>query len=273
MKIVNQSGEKPTWCSTDGSSTYRIGQLVAISAASKAATAGDVVPLAVPAGAADTTNNQVIYGVILAFNNKLANSFDSTSEYIAGVTTKAAQLARTWAFQEGMYIKGDPQVLVLVERIYPHTILRAPICNASLGTAPTVVKDTAGTDTTGYTSAGTTGACDFAPVANLASIYCRTGANAGMIRKTSDTSTTTAPAVTVGFPNNVALNDSFVRVPVCKGLSYIYITSGLFLDCSQTPATNYYEAIVTDLDLRDAGKEAVEFSFSPVHFSGAAARS
>lgn len=268
FKIVNSLNEPDIWCATDGSTTYRIGQLVTVigGGGSTAAFNGAIRALAVPVGAADTTNKQVVYGVITGFNNRLNPTFDSTGEYATGVLTKAAQLARDWAFAEGMYIKGDPQVLVSVERIFPHSIIRGSIYNGTLGTAPTVVADTGGSDSTGYTSAGTTGACDFTPVANLASIYCRSGANAGMIRTTGDTSKT-GPVATTGFPNSVALGDKFVRVPLCQGFSMIYIAGpGLYIDASELDSGNTFHAMVHSLRLDEAGKETADFSFSLDHF-------
>lgn len=258
------------WASTDGSSTYYVGQLVAYNAASKAAMAGTVVPLAVPAGAADATNYQVIAGIVVGINNRTAVS-NSTGQYATGVVTQAAQLARDWAFQEGMYVKGDPQVLVQVMEISPNTVIEGNIYNAALGTAPTVVTDTAGTDATGYTSAGTTGACDFTPVADVCTIYCRSGKNAGLYRTSHDTSTT-APQTVVGFPNDVALGDKFVRVPLKQGLSHIYIAGpGLYIDCSKTAATNTFQVLVYELNLENAGKETAQFRFTSPHFDYARA--
>jgi hypothetical protein len=264
FSIVEGEG-RTFWAATNGSSTYYVGQLVSCSAASKAATAQTVVPLAVPAGVADTTNLQVIIGVITAINDRTP-SYDSTGQKRAGVTTKANQLARDWTGQEGMYVKGDPQVLVQVTRITSSTVIRGNIFNAAVGTAPTVVADTVGTDSTGYTSAGTTGACDFTPTTLTSTIYCRSGANAGLYRVTTDTSTT-APAVTVGFPTNVALGDKFVRVPLKQGLSHVYIGGpGLYIDCSLGLVTNTYQILVWNLNLATAGSEYADFSFTPDHF-------
>lgn len=270
FKIVENLMEKKLWCAMDGSSTYRVGQLVTVLAASKAAVPGAVKPLAVPAGAADTTNLQVIYGVVAGFNNRLNPTFDSTGEYCAGVTTKAAQLARDWAFAEG-FSKGDPQPLVSVELIRPDTILRGSIYNATLGTAPTVSTDTGGADSTGYTSAGTVTAMDVANVADYGTLFCRSGANAGFER-TLHSASTTAPSLTVGFPYSVALGDKFVGVPLKRGLSYIYIAGpGLFIDSSNGGGTNSFAVLVHSLKLDEAGKESADFSFCSCHFDPARA--
>ena len=251
----------------DGSSAYYVGQIVSYIAASKAATPGTVLPLAVPAGAADTTNFQIPAGVVVGINARTP-VYGATlkANTVTGVLTQADQLARDWALNKGMYSIGDPQVLLDVAIIEPCSLLEGPIFNAAYGTAPTVVTDTGGADTTGYTTAGTTGACDFTPVANYATIYCRTGANAGLYRTTNDTSTT-APDVTVAFPYDVALGDTFVRVPVKQGYSRIYIAGpGMYIDASATPATNYFSVFVEKLDLKTAGSETALFRFASVHF-------
>ena len=271
FKIVENLMEKQLWCAMDGSSTYRVGQLVTVLAASRTAVPGAVKPLAFPLGAADTTNFQVIYGVVVGFNNRLNPTFDSTGEYCTGVTTKAAQVARDWAFQEGMYNKGDSQPLVSVELIRPDTILRGSIYNATLATAPTVVSDTGGTDSTGYTSAGTIAPMDVANVADYGTLYCRSGANAGLYR-TLHSASATAPSLTVGFPNNVALGDKFVGVPLKQGLSYVYIAGpGLFIDCSNSGGLNNFAVLVHSLKLDEAGKESADFSFCSCHFDPARA--
>ena len=45
----------------------------------------------------------------------------------------------------------------------------------------------------------------------------RTGANAGSIRKIAAHTNDTSTAVTVPFPNAIAVNDTFIRVPWCRG--------------------------------------------------------
>jgi hypothetical protein len=267
MSFKIENPRRVVQMASDGASTYYVGQIVSYIAASKAATAGTVLPLAVPAGAADTTNFQVVAGIVVGINARTpVYGAPLKANAVDGVTAQAAQLARDWAFNKGMYSIGDPQVLLDVAIIEPCSLIEGPIYNAAYGTAPTVVTDTGGADTTGYTTAGTTGACDFTPVANNSTIYCRTGANAGLYRTTKDVSTT-APAVTVAFPYDVALGDTFVRVPLKQGYSAIYIAGpGMYVDCSKTPATNYFSVFVEKLDLKTAGSETALFRFASVHF-------
>jgi hypothetical protein len=260
------------WAAGDGASTYYKGQIVSFTAASKAQTNGTVLPLAVPAGAGDLTNFQIPAGIVMAFNNRtpLTTTLGSkTVEYGGGTCiTKAAQVARDWTGQEGMYSKADPQVLLQITEILPSTMLRGLICNAAYGTAPTVLTNT-GTDTTGGTTAFATNACDFTNVNLCGTIYCRTGTNAGLYRISKDTSTT-APSVNTAFPYNIAVGDTFVRVPLKQGASTIYIGGpGMYIDCSKNPViagTDLFSAMVYKLDLSTAGKETADFRFGALHF-------
>ena len=274
FEVVEGEG-RTLWCATDGASTYYKGQLVTLIGASKAAVNGTVKPLAVPAGVADTTNFQVIFGVIVGLNRRNPQSVIVGSyslEYEAGVVSQANQLAREFTGQEGMYTKGDPQVLVQVTEILPTTVIKGPICNNALGTAPTLLTVSVSTDADGMISANvTTNACEFTPVANKCTIHCRKGTNAGLYRVTGDTSTT-APQVTTGFPHDVAVNDQFVRVPLKQGLSQIYISGpGLYINSSLGLITNTFEIIVYELNLAEARKEHAKFRFTNVHFDCARA--
>ncbi len=271
VRVVEGEG-RTYWVSADGTSTYYVGQLVTYIAASKAQTYGTVLPLAVPAGAFDTTNYQVIAGVVTGINDRTP-TYDSTTglQYVTGTYQSQAQLlARDWTGAEGhMHAKNDPEVKLQITEILPHTVLRAPIFNASWSVAPTVVTDTGGSDTTGLTTATTTGACDFTNVAKCGTIYCRTGKNAGIYRVSKDTSTT-APSVGTAFPFDVALGDTFVRVPLKQGASTVYIAGpGLFIDCSKNPViagTNLFGVYVYNLNLATAGSEYAEFRFEADHF-------
>ena len=273
MFRVIEGSPRTYWVATDGSSTYAVGQLVSFSAASKAANYGTVKPLAVPAGAADTTNFQVIAGVVVGINDR-TTAYSSTykTDSRAGVVTQALQLAREWIGQEGMYSKADPQLLVQIAEITPHTVIEGDIRYAALATASTLLTVSATTDSDGLVSANTTtNSCIFTPVANVCTIYCRTGANMGLYRVTGDTSTT-LPQCTVAFPYDVVAGDTFVRVPFKQGLSSIYIgdttTIGMYVDNGgQTIITaNTFDVLVYKLDLALSGSEKIQFRFANTHF-------
>lgn len=226
-----------------------------------------VAPLGTASGIGDTANKKVPMGIVIGTNNRTP-VYNTTynAQSITGADTQALQLARDWAGNEGIYPKGDPQALVKIALIDHTTILKGRIFNAAYGTAPTVVTASAAS-TDGFMTAGTTGACDFTPVADFGSIYCRAGANLGLTRITIDTSTT-APVVDTAFPQDVAINDTFVRVPIRTiGQSYVQFDSeSTYIDCSASPATNYFIIDVIALDLSKAGEEYVLFKFNSVHF-------
>lgn len=245
------------WAGTNGAATYYTGQLQVWSNEG-------VYPVAAASGAGDTSGKQIIAGVALGANVRTP-TFDATylANVATGVVSQANQLARDVAFNGGNYPIGDPQLLIKLGMIDSSTILRAPICNAAVGTAPTVVTATVGsTDGLGFTS----GACDFTPVADYATTYCRSGANKGLFRVSDDTSTT-VETNDVGFPYDIAIGDTFVRVPLKLGLARLQVGAiGLYVAAEATPGTDYFSVIITKLNLAEAGKETVEFKFLPLHF-------
>lgn len=265
MEVVKGTPEL-MWCPVSGTDTLYVGQPVKWSA-------NGLVPLGAASGAADTTTKSIPYGIVTATNNAVETEvFSSTynTEYVTQVQSQANQIARNWHGVEGrMYNNNDPQAFVQIARIYPGTKIKAPIFNAAFGTAPTVTTVTVGSTTgAGYTA----GACDFTPVANLCTSYCRSGANRGLYRISSDTSTTVRTFGTY-WPYDIAVGDTFVSVPITQGLSYIQLeaTESMYVDASATPATNYYVVFVDSIDLSVAGKETVTFSFGNVHFDNARA--
>lgn len=264
---IAEGTARTVWMAADGSSTYYVGQLVGFNASAGAMSTGAVVPLPVPSGVFDATGEVVIAGIVVGLD-QLTPTYGTYGQYIsAAITTQADLLARDrYNGGRGMYAPNDRQVMVEVALIDSTTVLKGPICETG-GTAPTVVTDSAGS-ATGYTSAGTTSACSFTPVANTSSIYCRSGANMGLYRVTTDTSTT-APAVTVAFPYDVVAGDTFVRLSLKQGLCHAYISGpGLYLDNTLSGGTtNSYGIHCLYIDAKTAGSEYAVFRFDGVHFS------
>lgn len=247
--IANNSGQ-----------TMYVGQLV-----THLTTDGGVIPMPVASGAYDTTNKNIPFGVVIGTNLK-NNLYSSTlqQEKIPYVSPLAS--ATDYVLAGGPMASNDRMPMVKVQLIGPHSILRAPIYNSSLGTAPTVV-----TCTTGNANGaqGTFGAVDVAGVAGLATIYFRSGNNAGQYRVTSDTSTT---ALTWYIPcfSAVAVGDKAVRINGLRvgGLSRMYIDSTAeFVDESAALTSNYFGVEVVRLDLSVAGQEYVDFKFNASHFA------
>ena len=263
FKVV-ENEIRTIWAPMDTTSTPTLynGQLVQV-------TGDGVGPLAIAGGVADTTNKQVIYGVVVGSNNRTP-VYDSTysTDKITAVITQAAQTARDWTGQEGVWVKGDPQCMVQIAVIDARTVLSAPIYNATIGVAPTLLTVTTGSSTgLGFTS----NACEFTPVADICTSYCRSGANAGIYRVSDDTSTT-VETNDLAFPQDIAVGDTFVRAgmrPVGKSFVQLNSTSGavgLFFDNAVGLVTDYFIIDVLELDLRVSGKEKVNFRFHPAHF-------
>ena len=266
MEIVHRGLAPPAqWCPLTPSATVYMNSLVAESGEG-------VTALSAASGAGDTSGNSIIYGLAVGHNR--ATPLYSTTykeEYItdAGAADPHDGASVEFTGVEGPWAVGDASnmAMVQVERIYPWTILKAPLYASSVGTAPTVLTAT-GAETTGLTI--TTNATQFTVQGgDLETIYCRSGANAGSYRITDDSSTTVC-TWDRAMVYDAAAGDTYVRVPYRTiGSSYAQTdsTCASFLDCASAPATNYWHINVHRLDLRTAGEEYIEFSFDLAHFA------
>jgi hypothetical protein len=262
---VDQGSPRTVFAPIDtvtGTSLY-VGQLVKNDSVSL----NGMAPLAVASGTTDKSQLQSIYGVVVGDNNETAKFLATYGQYQITQNTVALQAANPKLGNAGMYAIGDPQPLVKVATITPNTVLRANIYNATVGVAPTVATVASGSSTAGFT----TNSIDVATVANMCTAYCRTGANAGRYRVVLSASAT-AHTFTTLWPVAPAVGDTFVIVPMKVGYSFVQINStstyiGMGFDCAATAATNYFGINVLELDLREAGKETVLFTFDPIHCS------
>ena len=251
------NADRSTW------PTLRIGQLVY-------QVSDGVGNLGQASGAADTSGKKIPFGVVIGTNHR-NTSYDTTykTDSITAYDPHSNSVERVLG--EGhIASRGDRSAMVQVAVIGPNTVLKGKIFKTSFGTAPDVSTVTTGS-TTGAGFSG--GAGSFTtPVADLCSVYCRTGANQGMYRVTTDTSATVK---TVGhyFPYDIAIGDKFVQVPMRpQGKSYVQTDAqAMFIDAAANPATNYWIINVLELDLSVAGMEHVKFQFNADHFTAARA--
>lgn len=260
----------PLDCTT--ATTLYVGQLVKLDSGS----VSGLAPLADANGAADTTGAQKILGVVIGTNDfPGSENFLATYGQYSGITTApqtvATQLAHKIMGAEGMHNKNDPAFMAEIAIIDPSTWLEGPFYNATVGVAPTLATVTTVNATMGL--GFTTNAIDVATVANMCTAYCRTGANAGIYRIVKSASTTTHTFDTY-WPYTIAVGDTFVFVTARQGDSFVNINTttgylGMGFDVAQTAATNYFLITVSDLDLREAGKEKCIFRFSPIHLTAA----
>ena len=251
------------WCPVDYGSagdTLYVGQLVQ-------STGDGVAPLGAATGAYDTTDDKLVFGVVVGTNNGVTN-FDSTysAEKITSVSSQADLLARDCKMQEGPWGKGDYQTMVQVAIIDSTTILRGPIRNGAIGTLMSVeTVDSASTTGLGISIDG---AFDQTAVADNATVYCRTGANMGLYRIRTDSSNSEGTCA-VAFPHDVAVGDTFVSANVRPiGMSKAQLDSeSMYVENSAALTSDYYGIIVHKLDLADSGGECVEFRFASVHIN------
>ncbi len=221
-------------------------------------------PAGAAQGAADTTSDTTLFGIIEGFNPR-SRTLDSTYgvESLTAVVSSADQVARSIGPYGGHEPYADPAPKIQVRTITPFTPIRIPIYLSTINTAITVLTATA---VSGTNVSATTNDCGFTPVANLCTIHCRTGNNEGIQRQTDDTSGTVA-AFDKAFPRALAVDDTFVRVPYRIGPSYIQLDAeSIFMDGSATPGTDYYVFHVEEMNLQIAGQEWIEGCFDPVHF-------
>lgn len=266
---VVQGSPQSVWMPIQSSATIYVGGLVTVN--TSAPTEG-ITMLPDAAGVYNETNCDVPLGVCIGTNRKNP-LYSSTylTEYITcpGASDPHDGASVEYVGVEGPWAKGDPIAMAKVALINPSTVLRAPIRNAAIGTAPTVVTATAG-DTDGL--GVTTGSIDFTADGNpISTIYCRTGANAGVYR-ILDSNSATVHTWDTATRNDTEIGSTWVAVPLrTHGLSTVLFdgTTAMFIDCADAPALGgdgYWGINVIRLDLATAGGEYAEFSFEAGHF-------
>jgi hypothetical protein len=263
--VVHPMHSQELWANVEVSNTVHTGSIIAMDTS---APVQGVEVMDVASGAANVSNLDIPWGVVTGNNNSAPNKvYDSSGEYITA-GAEAAWHDNTTQYQgvEGPQSYGVSGEMVSYIPITPETVLRGPIRNAAIGTAITEVAVTTGSGTDGLDC--TTAAVDFTPVAAMATLYCRTGANMGVYRHLESTDTgihTFTPAM----PADIAVGDIMVAVPLRMwGTCRAYIdTLGVYIDASAALTSNYLLIDVLRLDLSVAGDEYVEFRFNSVNFN------
>jgi|TARA_Y100000310_G_scaffold266592_1_gene278147 hypothetical protein len=252
------------WAPVDAVDIYRVGMLVGWEAG-----AYDGIVNAGAAGAGPDATTKIC-GIIEAVDERDPTHVSNTTavgNQVTGVVTAAAQEARELGFSSdrGSWIYGDKSVHVKVALLTPWTKVKVPLFNAAYGTAPTLLTNTVA-DATGI-SGTVTNACDFTPVADTCSMYCRTGLSEGQQRVTDDTSTTT-PTNDQAFSKGTAIGDTFVRVPGRTFGESALATDAeaLYFDVAQTSDDNHWIFNVLEMNLQNAGEEHVIGFFDYQHF-------
>lgn len=141
------------------------------------------------------------------------------------------------------------------------TLIRGPIFNAAFGTALTEITVTTassgGVTITGANNAITDIADDFATA------YCRKGANRGIYRIITTSTSTTANTVTIPFPYAISAGDIFVVASCVLGMGGLDIPATANCIDGNNDMDAYYPVFYTQIDLSVSGREWAEFYFHP----------
>lgn len=267
FQVVDQKSSQLLWVPINDTAEIFAGQFVTWPVAG-----GDgVTTPGIAVGAFNTTTEEIIAGVVVTTNNRTKVFEDETTvanfagEEITGVNTQADQNARNSFGHGGMYSKNDPQSLVQIAVCDATTRIRGRIYNGAYGTAITTLTNTVASATGVLVTHNNN---DDAGDSDLSTIYCRTGANAGLYRVVSTAAIGTS-TVTHAFPNAIAVGDTFVRVNLKQGFSQMQTdANNLYIDNGANPTDAYWGLMVDFLDLRTSGQEFCEFRFCPSHFTG-----
>jgi len=266
---IAQGSPQSIWVPIKDATTIYVGGLVSLDLDD---TSEGVIMLPDASGVANATNQDVPYGVCIGTNLK-TSTYNTTEkcDYITGPAAADPHdgASKEYVGVEGPYSKGDPIAMVKIAVITPSTVLKAPLYyGGTAGTVPTERTLTAGS-TDGLTC--DVAASDFTPTADcMQTIYFRTGACAGTYRMINYASATDLrwDTATVADP---AVGDKIVMVPLrTHGISTVCFddTTMSWIDTSDAPVlagTARWSINVLRLDLRESGKEFVEFMFDASH--------
>ncbi len=217
-----------------------------------------------------SSGGQAIFGVVVGTNLRTPTFSNTYNEASIAFATPPGATTETYFGVEGPWAKGDTQAMVRVALIDPSITLRGQVRNSS---SVVTTGMTVGTITASAGISATTATMGVTTVANMSTLYWRSGTVAGTYRILSSASTTTHT-----WDNSVAnstgaseLNDD--TVVTCNlrpiGLSRMQISNeALWVDGSAAVTANYFEVFVTRLDLKDAGREYVDFRFASSAFTG-----
>lgn len=259
MVEIAHGSPQSVWAQIVDSDTVYVGSIVT-------ASAEGVMPLAVASGSADCTQRQVVYGVCIGTNNK-PDVHDSTYKTTKIVDATPAADDTEFVGVEGPHPKHGKGVrMAKIAVVTPSTVLKAPIWKGAVGTALTT-----GTITTAGTVSSTVNALGFANAGVLPtyeSVYFRTGTMTGEYR-VLDSRSSTALTWDKSLYSSTATGDTLVAVTGLRpnGASRMtLLAEATAVDGAGSNSADWFAVNVVRLDLRESGKEYVEFCFQPSHF-------
>ncbi len=154
---------------------------------------------------------------------------------------------------------GFPQVELILA--IPHsTLFKAPVVDATFGTAMVVQTVTSASSGGVTITAANDAITDIAD--NLATAYCRTGANRGQYRVVTTSTSTTVNTVTVPFKYGIVAGDTFVIASCKLGMGGLEIPATANCIDGNNALGDYRDVIYHEINLEEAGKEYAVFSFT-----------
>jgi hypothetical protein len=168
----------------------------------------------------------------------------------------------TYDTTQALQVANNPRgpAMAQVTIITPTTLIRGPIVHDTIGTALSVLTNTA-TSTDGSTI---TFASSHTTEDNFSTAYCRSGANEGLYRKITSASAT-APTVTICFPYDIAIGDTFVIPHIKEGFATIEFDTQKQGIAAYDNLTHAFYVYVHELNLEKAGQEYAIFTISSRH--------
>jgi len=155
---------------------------------------------------------------------------------------------------------GEVDVTLIIPGV---TLVKAPIYDAAWGTALTeMVVTTASSG--GVTITATGDAVTDVPD-DLATIFCRSGANRGHSRIVTTGTSTTVRTVVIPFPYGIAVDDVFVQFSGKLGKSHMDIPATADCIDGDNDLNAYYDVFYHEINLEETGKEYAIFSLYAGH--------
>jgi hypothetical protein len=216
---------------------------------------GEVIPSAVAVAGPDVT--QKIIGICLG---KGRNTSPGTSYYNS--TYKGDTITYDTAVADQLLNDPIGAAVAQVQKLTPTSLIRAPLCHGTIGTAPPRGACTTGSSGATYVNA-TSG---HATVSLFSTSYCYDGANRGEHRIIT-TGNATTQTHTILFPRTIATGDKFVWVNVRPGYAHVDWDSQFQAIDACAALTYYFEVYVHELNLEVAGGEYAVFSFAANHLA------
>lgn len=184
---------------------------------------------------------------------------DGSRTYVASTSGTAQYGDRTTYTTTQATVKANGPSEVEVTLMIPGiTLARAPIFNGAWGTALTEQVVTTASSTGVTITAAGDAITDVAD--DYLTAYCRSGANRGISRIVTTTTSTTVNTVLVPFPNGIAVGDVFVLASCVEGMGGLNFPASA--DCIDgNHAMNvYYNVYYHTVNLEESGKEYAEFA-------------